>query len=118
MTLEWGLQPTEPFEAAWGARAIWVDAGIGPRRIDVVHNRQAHTGDPKDLDRLVAWLNGPNRRGGALDQMQDKVHKAGIQSDASIEVVIEEGDFCLRANPRGSCGYLYLCATVAKGGAS
>lgn len=117
--LAWGLQPPEGASIAWGGRAIferryvravrrgrWADDKlvIG---IDLLGDRQDSFGDPKDLVKLLRWVNTKGIR-----QIKKQIEQDGIDTSQNIHLVCrdEKLGYVLVANPRASYGYLYLCA--------
>lgn len=102
----WGLAPL-PGEAkdnvSWGARAIYRDCTI-----DIVWDRCSWSGIGSDADppaALVKWIDEVG-----LPKLRKAVIKGRLGQAESRDVVIEDKDFCLKANPRRSHGYLYIGA--------
>lgn len=107
--LEWGLREEVPEAAttAWGARWIFPD--------DVLWDRQDFVNmQTPDGERLKNWLNGASRdnMSGALAKSRAAARKLpkSFQQESTVIVLHEDGAGVVKANPKGSYGYLYVCA--------
>ena len=101
----WGLHPTPGARYHWSARAIFRE-----RTVDLLWDRMAVEGECSDEERkaIGKWLDSkaiPYLRGLAA-------HYKLPRTDESREITVRGDGFTLRANPRSSCGYLYMSATV------
>lgn len=104
--LNWGHVLPEGYEGpAWGARAIY-SITVKGAVIDLLWDRQdAQGGTDEERRALGKWLND---RG--LRQLREKCSALGISPHEHVHVRVEDGDYIIDANPRESCGYLYICA--------
>jgi len=96
--LSWGLQPPEGVSVAWGARAIFEKG-----QIDLLWDRTSTMGDEKEVKKLGKWLNTKGLKG-----IRREVKN--LQTNAEYTVIYKDDKYTIRANPRRSYGYLYLCA--------
>lgn len=104
--LEWGGQPPEGYTGpAWGARAIYSLRITGRSVIDLVWDRQSAVGDPGEVRALCSML---DTRG--LDMLREACTSERLRTDEHRAVRVEVGDYVIEANPRESCGYLYIVA--------
>ncbi len=86
----------------WGARAIYK----GGDDIDLLHDRQQmNGGTPEERTALSAWINAVGLPG---IKAKLKVQRIGTRDRGPIR--FEDAAYTLVADPRGSCGYLYLGA--------
>lgn len=103
--LEWGLQPPEGYEGpAWGARAIYSLRFTGRSVIDLLWDRQCGVGG----DALKALCEMLDTTG--LDQLRERCTAEHLRGDEHRTLRVEVGDYVIEANPRESCGYLYIVA--------
>ena len=101
----WGIAPPEEVKAraAWGARAIYKNAGS----VSLLWDRQGGKGHNASLMELLTWL--------------DKVALPELRRDCRLPTWSEDtfeinaGRFFLRATPKRSGGYLYIGAWVIQG---
>ena len=103
--LAWGLNTAVPVSApaAWGARAIY---RYGDAEFDIVHDRQAGSGDPADLRRLIAKLND-----GLLEEARTAVDRAVMRDDEQRQVeLVRKNGVVIVGDTLASGGYLYLAA--------
>lgn len=104
--MPWGLSVGEPGRGCWGARAIY----SSPGSIDLVWDRQAAGGEPREARELCRWVSTV-----ALKAMSKALRerRVGPEEDAVVEVRGGPGrSFVLVASPRRSYGYLYLGAGI------
>lgn len=102
--LSFGLQPDRPCVACWGARAIYHTAG---GYVDILWDRQDAVGDRDHVKSVCAWFNEFGRA-----MLQAKIEETELPTYSCTGVEIEAGSMRLIASPRGSYGYLYLCAML------
>ena len=99
----WGLAPSPDATTWWSSRAIYNPGGRGGRAIDILYDRQSRGQDSDGVVELVSWL---NRTG--LELLENAVEAECLGMKERREVRVVQDGYVLRANPRGSCGYLYL----------
>lgn len=106
--MSWGLSPGNRGSAAvvwWGARAIYDSRSCD---IDLLWDRMAWNGlgegkePPKDL---AQWI---DKKG--LPKLRKLVKKHCVDGNEDFNLVVQSDEFALVANPRKSCGYLYIGA--------
>lgn len=101
----WGIRPDHKPEPWWGARAIY----RGGDTFDLVHDRMAREGKGPEVRALTLWLDGTG-----LAAMKAKLREERMTARDEREVRIEQDGYVLVANPRMSCGYLYIGAWRAQ----
>ena len=93
----------------WVARAIYVpgESRWYQTRVGTLHDRQGFLGDLSDVDKkgLARWI---NKKG--LNLLRKRLYLEGVGTRDTRLVAISDPPFYLYADPRGSCGYLYLAA--------
>lgn len=102
--LVWGLQPPPGTSVAWGARAI-SDHGA----LDLLYDRQSAVGSKADKQRLQVALDRllPLAR----EEWRSRYQRGEVRSDEERRVVlVNDGEWTVEADTRGSCGYVYLVA--------
>ena len=106
--LEWGRQPPEGVETAWGARAIYKFSS-DPERImvDLLWDRQGVLGKKKELKPLGAWINSVGLRA-----LRQELALRNVTGDCSTVVTITDDTYALEACPNSSYGYLYIVGYV------
>lgn len=105
MTEHWfGLTPPPIAKVSWGGRAIF-DCQKDRISLNVPYLCQQFAGAMEGRKALADWL---NRTG--FDLLRKQLKLCRITIKCRREIVVAEGEYVLRANPQGSCGYLYLIA--------
>lgn len=102
----WGLEARADAKFHWSARAIYQN-----RVVDLLWDRQSLEGHAtaEESAMLQLWLDTK-----ALPVLRARAERLELPaSDDRGEVTIEGDGYQLRANPNGSCGYLYLSAAPA-----
>lgn len=97
----WGIHAPDGVRVSWGARAIYK----APTSIDLVWDRQSMDGLKDDKEALKTWITDIGMPG--LKRLLKADYLSGSEHR---EVEFREGGYTLKANPRGSHGYLYLGA--------
>jgi hypothetical protein len=101
-----GLKPTGTEKYWYGARAIYK----GPAKaIEFVWNRQQITGEVDEAikESFVEWINSvgvPGLRKILADEW------VTTKDDKEVRFTDHDAGYYIRANPRASGGYLYICA--------
>jgi len=96
---KWGLPAPEGVPLSWGARAIFRDGGV-----DCLWDRQGvYGGTDEERKALCEWINNKGM------PMMRHLAKSLSASD-NVEEIVEGDGYRMKANPRRSYGYLYLCA--------
>ncbi len=102
----WGIPASDGVRFHWSARAIFRD-GV----LDLVWDRQGFEGTATDHEKtaLSNWLNTK-----ALPWLRACAkHGEDFPSeDESREITVSGDGYVLRADPRSTCGYLYMSACV------
>jgi len=97
----WGLRPEHSPTPWWGARAIF----RAPGSIDLLHDRMSREGGGTEVQALCKWLDKSG-----LPLLKEHLDSEYLDPGSEKEVRIEQDGYVLIANPRMSCGYLYLGA--------
>lgn len=98
-----GLQPHESVTFWWGARAIYKDY-----MVDIPRDRQQMTGGTdEERKRLADWV---NRVGIKALTAKARLEYLSTQDDKLISFHDSKAGFFIMANPKESCGYLYITA--------
>lgn len=96
----WGRRPPVGVTSAWGARAIFRQAGP---LIDILWDRQGSTkGMTKELK---DWINKV-----AFRKLEELVEEADLAVNSYDIVWWRDGDKVIEASPNASYGYLYITA--------
>lgn len=103
--LAWGMHNDMNCRCCYGARAIYDTRG----NIDLLCDRQAYEGDQKDWKKMSRWLDKK-----AIKAMRKYFLKNDIPTSSEHEWRMDDGDFHIMANPRGSYGYMYIVAWMDK----
>jgi hypothetical protein len=96
----WGLH------ASFGARYHWSARAIYP--VDLVWDRMSVEGEasPEERKALGAWLDNQ-----ALPYLRSIANGSELPAQSEdLEIRVSGDGYTLRANPRGSYGYLYMSA--------
>lgn len=103
--LQFGLTDAIPegVATAYGARWI-ISSGV----VDVVWDRQSTAGP--DVDRLTTALDRGILKTAIANTNRLLVKGHLTPRDTSTVVLFEDKDYVVKANPRASGGYLYVCA--------
>jgi hypothetical protein len=99
--MTWGIRPETNPEPWWGARAIYK----APDTIDLLWDRQSIKGSDDERKGLAEWLNSQG-----LKKIKEVVKEARLGGNEFREVQFKSDGFIIVANPRESCGYLYMGA--------
>ncbi len=112
--LEWGLRHEVPERAtvAWGARAIIHNGG---QTFELLGDRQSMVGDAALRKALGRALNPLGGHDGYLARAQAKYRELSLFGDLrwdsdELFTLVDDGHLRIVANPRMSCGYLYVAA--------
>ncbi len=98
--LEFGISPLRQVAIAYGARAIYARPGS----IELLWDRQSGAGGtPEQLQELCKWINEYGLP--ALKKLTIDEH---IQPDEDKAVTINQDGWFVIANPKQSCGYIYI----------
>ena len=95
-----GIQTADQKMAWWGARAIFTN-----RVIDLLPDRMNTEGEEAEIEKLCKWLNKTG-----LAKLRKLVKSEGIWPEDNRQVRYEDDKYVIVANPRESCGYLYIGA--------
>ena len=100
--LEWGISPPTERVLAWGARAIF--KGYGD--FDLLWDRMGMEGGTEEQRKQFgAWL---DKKG--IPALKELLKKECVGSSEDRSVSIQLDGWFITANPRMSCGYLYIGA--------
>lgn len=103
--LSWGLSMDMQCRCCYGARAIYDTS----HNIDLLYDRQSYIGEQDDWTKISRWLNKK-----AMKSMRKYFRTNNIQTSASHEWRMDDGDLHIMANPKGSYGYMYIVAWMDK----
>jgi hypothetical protein len=109
----------EASPAGWGARAIQYGiAGVKPGWLDFLHDRQdGFARDEKTMRMFLDMLNAMKINQAINKLCVAEYRKGNLQPSTGGLVVLEneklfneDGPLVVKADTKGSCGYVYLCA--------
>jgi len=105
--LSWGLQPPEGAPAAWGARAIQLDDTL-----DFVPNRQSvYSKSEGTTMALTAVLDRPGMRKLIMERYTEAYNSGKLlPSEAGEVTLFEDLVLVVKADTKGSYGYVYIVA--------
>jgi hypothetical protein len=100
--LDWGISPPTERVIAGGARAIYKC----PDGIDLVWDRMGMQGGTEEQRKQFGtWL---DKKG--IPALKEQLRKEYLSSSDDKYINIHLDGWFITANPRGSCGYLYIGA--------
>jgi hypothetical protein len=100
--LEWGISPEREVGIAWGARAIYK----GGSDIDLVWDRMGMQGGTEEQRKAFGKF--LDKKGLPALKKLLKSQYLSTRDDKSVHLQLD--GWFITANPRGSCGYLYIGA--------
>lgn len=103
----WGIRPDHKPEPWFGARTIYEECG--PYTFGLVSGRGAVEGKKAEVKKLTEWLDATG-----FKLLESKLREEGIRPSDDKQVQVEQDGYVLVANPRMSCGYLYIGAWRAQ----